>query len=86
MFWHWGLFGHWLPFFGIFGFLFRFAFLAAIVVVVVLVVRRTSRGRWGDGHPGDSFRADSAVEILKQRYARGEISKEELDQKLKDIS
>ena len=86
MFWHWGLFGHWLPFFGIFGFLFRIAFLVAIVAVVVVVLRRTARGHFSDGHPRHDYRSDSPAEILKQRYARGEISKEELDQKLKDIS
>jgi putative membrane protein len=85
MFWHWGLFGHWLPFLGIFGFLFRIAFIAAIIAVVVVVLRR-SRGRWGDGYSRGNFRGDSAAEILKQRYARGEISKDELEQKLKDIS
>jgi uncharacterized membrane protein len=87
MFWHWGLFGHWLPFLGIFGFLFRLAFFAAIIAVAVVALRRSSRGRWGGGHAhGDFFRTDSAADILKQRYARGEITKEELDQKLKDIS
>ncbi len=86
MFWHWGLFGHWLPFLGIFGFLFRIAFIVAIVAVVVVALRRNSRLRGSNGRPHDGYRPDSAAEILKQRYARGEISKEELDQKLKDIS
>jgi uncharacterized membrane protein len=86
MFWHWGLFGHWLPFFGIFGFLFRIAFFVAVIVIVVAVLRRSSRGHFGTGHPRAGFREDSAAEILKSRYARGEISKEELEQKLKDIS
>ena len=31
-------------------------------------------------------RGDSAMEILRQRYARGEINKEEFDAKKKDLS
>jgi putative membrane protein len=31
-------------------------------------------------------RGDSALEILRQRYARGEINKEEFDTKKKDLS
>ena len=86
MFWHWGLFGHWLPFLGIFGFLFRIAFAVAIILVVVTVLRRSSTGRWGGGYSHRGFREDSPAEILKSRYARGEITREELEQKLKDIT
>jgi putative membrane protein len=34
--------------------------------------------------PGNSF-TESALDILKKRYARGEINKEEYDQKKKDL-
>ncbi len=85
MFWPFGHFGHWIPFLGIFGFLFRAAFIVAIVAVVVVALRHTSRIR-GNDRSREGYRPDSAAEILKQRYARGEISKEELDQKLRDIS
>ncbi len=34
----------------------------------------------------DSSRADSALEVLKKRYARGEINKEEYEEKKKDIA
>ena len=34
----------------------------------------------------DSSRADSALEVLKKRYARGEINKEEYEEKKKDLA
>lgn len=35
---------------------------------------------------GKERRSDSALEILRQRYARGEINKEEFEAKRKDLS
>lgn len=37
------------------------------------------------GGTESSRQADSALEILKRRYARGEISKEEFEEKKKDL-
>ena len=37
------------------------------------------------GKPGDQKPAESALEILKKRYARGEIGKDEFEQKRKDL-
>ena len=41
--------------------------------------------RWllGKGRPA---RSDPALTILRERYARGEINKEEFEQKTKDLS
>jgi putative membrane protein len=38
------------------------------------------------GEPGGPAQGESALEILKKRYARGEINKEEFEQKKKDLS
>lgn len=53
------------------------AFIAIIVVVVVLLVR------WlGDRRPGTRASSEStAVDILKERFARGEIDKEEYEER-----
>ena len=79
--WMFGLGHHWGGFW-ILGGLFRLAFFAAVVVAVVYAVRfgtsRNRRGSWGH--------EDSSLEILRRRYANGEISKEEFEQKKNDLS
>ncbi len=59
------------------------AFWIAVIVGIVFLIRwlvvSTRTGGRG-GRPGDS-----AVEILKRRYARGEINKEEFEEKKKDL-
>lgn len=61
--------------------IFWIAILGLIIWAIVAVVGRSGESR-GQGSP----KTDSALEILKQRYARGEISKEEYEQKKKDIT
>jgi putative membrane protein len=53
-------------------------FWVLIIVAVILGIR------WLLGQ-GKVSRSDTAVEILRQRYARGEINKEEFDVKKKDL-
>ena len=53
-----------------------------IVWGIIVFVRGTSRG----GCCGSSEQAsDSAIEILKRRYARGEIGKEEFEERKKNL-
>jgi putative membrane protein len=56
-------------------------FLGLIIWAIVASVR-SSNGSKGS----DSSKADSALEVLKNRYARGEISKEEYEEKKKDLA
>jgi len=64
--------------------------LMSIVWVVVLgliiwAVVVSARGSWRSGGAG-SAAEPSALEVLNQRYARGEISKEEYAEKKRDIT
>jgi putative membrane protein len=52
------------------------------VGVVLLTVWGIQRFRTGPGHKTE----ESALDILKKRYARGEISREEYEEKKRDIS
>ena len=75
--WGWG-WGHM-----IFGSLFMLLFWAAIIVGIVVVIR------WlvGAGHTAaGSPRFDAALDILRERFARGEIDKEEYDERKRHLS
>ena len=74
---------HWSPFtptgmaVGLIIWSFFLAFLAALAV---FLVRLLLRGSFPRGH-----REDNASEILKKRYARGEITREQFQQMKQDI-
>ena len=76
--WGWGMHPMWLGAWG-FGMMFMMGLFWVLVIVgIVLLIR------WLPGQ-GKESRADSALEILRQRYARGEINKEEFEAKKKDL-
>lgn len=56
-------------------------FVGLIIWAIVASVRGSNRGK-----DSDSSKTDSALEVLKKRYARGEISKEEYEEKRKDLA
>lgn len=57
------------------------AFLVVVVVVAVAVVRYF----WRVGAPGSGGSSGSAMRILEERYARGEIDREEFLQRRRDL-
>lgn len=69
-----GLWGIW----GIGMMLMMLAFWGVVIAGVVLAIRwLVSQGR--------ESRTDTALDILRQRYARGEINKEEFEAKKRDL-
>lgn len=75
--WHpmWGMWGAW----GLGMMLFMTVFWVLVIAGLVLGIRwLVTQGR--------EPRSDTALEILRQRYARGEINKEEFDVKRRDLS
>lgn len=67
---------------GLVGYVFMVAFFAAGIIAVVLWVKSwLEQGRLGSA----SREPESALEILKKRYARGEINKQEFEEKRKDL-
>jgi len=54
-----------------------------MLIVVYLIFGRGIRPPWRD-HDGGS-QSDGAMEILRKRYAKGEITKEEFEQMKKDL-
>lgn len=58
-------------------------FWILIIVAIVILVRGTGRRSGGDiPRPPDK----SAMDILRERYARGEINKTEFEEKRRDLS
>jgi putative membrane protein len=57
-----------------FGWVFMLLFWAAIIYFIYTLMRRSARDH-----------SDSASEILKKRYAGGEISKEEFERMKKEL-
>ena len=63
---------------GIWGWLMMPLFWGGIILLVVWLVREVSGTNSSQSH--------RALEILKERYAKGEISREEFEAKKKDLT
>ncbi len=67
----------------VFGGLFMLLFWGLIVLGILFVVRRL----WDKGQSGaGAGRGDAPLEVLKRRYARGEIGKEEYERIKRDLA
>ena len=82
---HHGMYAMWGGGWGgmLFGFQMMVAVIAAIVVAVVLLTRALGGG--GRGRPAGSARGD-ALDILEARFARGEIDREEFEERRRILS
>lgn len=67
-----------------FGGLFMIVFWAFIIFGIVMLVKWAVR----ESNGGSSFNGshNNALEILKERYAKGEIDKNEFEDKKKDLA
>jgi putative membrane protein len=68
--------------FGLIGLLFNLVIVIGIVVLIVWAVKRFSGGSINNQASG----TQSPREILQARYARGEITREQYQQMLQDLS
>jgi putative membrane protein len=80
--WGWGMHPMWGAWeaWGLGMMLTMLVFWAVVIVGVVFGVR------WRAGQGRESRSGDTARDILRQRYARGDISKEEFDAKKRDLT
>ncbi|MEK9175410.1 MAG: SHOCT domain-containing protein [Patescibacteria group bacterium] len=65
------------------GMILMVAFWAAVIFGIIALMR------WASGKPLNieyKEHASKALEILKERYAKGDIDKKEFDEKKKDLS
>ncbi|NKE70143.1 SHOCT domain-containing protein [Candidatus Manganitrophus noduliformans] len=73
-----GMMGYGMGLWMVLNLLFWLLVIVGVVLLAVWAVDRGSRGR-------SDRESESALEILKKRYARGEISKEEYEEKKLDL-
>ena len=71
-----------------FGMIFQILFWILLLVLLVVLIRwllQSPRDREQGGGSASGGTENRALEILKERYARGEIDREEFEQKKKDV-
>ena len=71
----WYDFGWW----GVIGVLFMLLFWAGVIALIVWGIKALTKG-------GGSTAKSNPLEIAKERYAKGEISKEEFEQMKKNLA
>ena len=79
---HWGNYSWGIEFWMGLGWLFMIIFWVLIILGVVYLVKLIA----GTGAKKEATKDETPLEILKKRYAKGEITKEQFDQMKEDIS
>ena len=65
-----------------FGWIFMLLFWGLVILGIVAIVKWIVAG----GVSGNATKSKTALEILEERYARGEIDREEFEQKKRDLA
>jgi putative membrane protein len=65
---------------------FHWWWLIPVAMMILCFLMMRGRRSWVTGRPRSRHGSDSAREILDKRYALGELSKEEYEEKKKDIA
>jgi putative membrane protein len=61
--------------------------IVAVIIAIVYLVRGSGAGGAGAGSaPPQTSPRESPQDVLKRRYAAGEIDREEYEQKMRDLS
>ncbi len=82
----WNSFGHMGGFGFGFGWIFMFIFWGLVIWAIFALVRGVSgRGCCGHDHGENKHRENNALDILKERYAKGEVNKEDFEKMKKDL-
>ena len=69
-----------------FGWIFMLLFWGLVIWAVFALVRGVSgHGCWGGHNHGEHRKSNNALDILKERYDKGEINKEEFEKMKKDL-
>ena len=74
-----------LGMYGLFGMVFNIAILVALVVLAVWAVQKFTGSSSSEAGSNRRPQELSARDILDQRYARGELNRDEYQEKLHDI-
>ena len=82
--WGPGMMGNWgYGMMGWFGSIMMLLFWGLVILVLILLARRL----WSSPQKiSEGMRKESPVDILKRRYASGEIDREEFEQKKRDLT
>jgi len=76
------MWGHWGEYGNGWGMGFGMLFFWGVLIVALVVLGKYI---WGSGICAGRDREKNALDILKERYARGEIEREEFEQKKRDL-
>lgn len=58
--------------------------MITVWIVIIAVIAVLVKGFWGSGRTGES-RSSTPLELLKRRYASGEITRDEFEEKKRDL-